>query len=927
MQHIDGLPLGQFVEQNQFTIPQTLELVAKTCRAVAYAHQRGIIHRDLKPSNVMVDSQAEPHVLDFGLAKPAGTIHGSDTLATQTGEFFGTLAYASPEQVSGKPDTIDTRTDTYAIGVILYELLTGRRPYRVDGSMTETLESITEIAPKKPSRLKPEVGDELDTIISKALAKDADRRYQSADALADDIDRYLTGRPIHAKSDSGWYVTKKLIGRHRAAVSLSVALVVAIIGFAGIVTVQTYRIADQRDLARIAERDAASERDIANAAKVEAQAKADALRKISYFQRIALASNALETHNYARMFELLDQCPDDLRNWEWHRLHRLSDRSLRSFQFHNWSARPAVHPASNRILVPFTDGRIEIRETTRGETTQQWRNPGQSAGIVEFSPKGNRIACADRDGFINIRDVNSAKVLLTFKAHAPMVSHLSFSPDADELLVTASNQLPWVGAADIAVFDTAAGHLKWKTHAHHRQLIAVAYVQEGSQIAAVTTDGWVMHWDVENGTLIHSKQIAMHHISAATFVANPDRIITADSDDDRSIAVWAVHSAELLKRLEGRTNAVSSLSASLNGKQLLSGADDGAVKRWDLQSGLEPETYIGHQYRIIRLAFLSDGDQFLSISTDGQVRIWDPAKKESQVWHQPDGFGAAAFSPDGALVVSGSLQHNVQSNGVLLWDPHNPASPPRSLGKHHAPIDAVAFSPDGQTVLSAGRDRFIHLWRLDDTSKIATLAGHTDGVTGAAFLPDGRHVASGSWDHTCRIWELDTHRTRHVFDAGDEIWDLACSPDGTQVALGTKAGNIHVWDPKTGQAVHVIEGHQQPVDALAYSPDGTFLISGGFDGKVCLWDAPAGQLIHRFQNLAGLPLYCATFSPDGRRIAVAGRNRISLWDTDSGQLVYDFRAHDTSIYSIAFSPDGRDLLSASADGTFKLWPTSLATKQ
>ena len=229
MEFVDGMPLCDFVALHRPSLRDTLRLFADVCGAVAYAHQRGVIHRDLKPGNILVDKAGRPHVVDFGLAKPASmSPAGADSLATQTGEFLGTLAYASPEQVSGSPDRIDTRTDVYALGVILYELLARRGPYPTDGPISQVVRSIAETAPLKPSRHDRRLDDELDTIALKALAKAPERRYPSVDALAADIQRYLAGRPIEAKSDSGWYVLKKNLVRYRAVVAVAAAFAVTV---------------------------------------------------------------------------------------------------------------------------------------------------------------------------------------------------------------------------------------------------------------------------------------------------------------------------------------------------------------------------------------------------------------------------------------------------------------------------------------------------------------------------------------------------------------------------------------------------------------------------------------------------------------------------------------------------------------------------
>ncbi len=250
MKYVEGLELDLFVSDRGLNVREKLELFASISRAISYAHQRGILHRDLKPSNILVDDSGQPHVLDFGLAKvndPELDRNRSDRLLSTPGQPIGTLPYMSPEQTTGMQHELDVRSDVYSLGLVLFRLLTDHPPYRVTGDVYDVLRNINEVEPKRPSAVRRGLDDEIDTIVLKTLAKDRDRRYQSADALAEDVERYLTGRPILAKRDSTAYVLKKLIGRHRPAVAagalivvlLSVALAATLVGRAANIRAET----------------------------------------------------------------------------------------------------------------------------------------------------------------------------------------------------------------------------------------------------------------------------------------------------------------------------------------------------------------------------------------------------------------------------------------------------------------------------------------------------------------------------------------------------------------------------------------------------------------------------------------------------------------------------------------------------------------
>ncbi|MCG3125679.1 MAG: Serine/threonine-protein kinase PknD [Phycisphaerae bacterium] len=295
-------------------IDETLRLFARICDAVNAAHVRGIIHRDLKPTNIRVDADGRPHILDFGLAKVAGADAGGGAM-TMTGQFVGSLPWASPEQAEGAPDRVDMRTDVYSLGVILYQMLTRRFPYEVAGQLRDVLDNIMRAAPARPSTIRRQINDEVETIILKCLAKERERRYQTAGELGRDIERYLAGQPIEAKRDSFGYVLRKQIRRYKLPAAVASAFALSILG--GLIASLTFwrQATAQRDAAELARSGEASERRRAEGeaqrARLE-QAKAEAVS--SFLQELLGSIDPEQSRGReVTVREVLDKAGRELR--------------------------------------------------------------------------------------------------------------------------------------------------------------------------------------------------------------------------------------------------------------------------------------------------------------------------------------------------------------------------------------------------------------------------------------------------------------------------------------------------------------------------------------------------------------------------------------------------------------------------------------
>ncbi len=886
---------------------------------------RGIVHRDIKPSNLLLDTEGVVWITDFGLAK------GDDEGLTQSGDILGTIRYMAPERFRGEGDA---RADVYALGLTLYELLTLHSGFDSPDRL-KLIERIKTEEPRRPRSVDARIPRDLETIVLKAIEKDPKARYPSAEAMGEDLGRFLADEPIRARQVRAAERLGRWARRNPGIAALGGVLtgVLMLATVSSLLAMERFRTQAETQRTLAAKEAAAHDKaELANTALLAAQ---EELRRTVYATRSNLALAAWDAADVGRLCSLLDLMrpspgEPDLRGWEWRYLCQLAHEArltlqLREVRFID----VAFSPDGETLATLGRRGGIQFwdRHTGKeGRATGVW---GQRAGLaggvgaLAFSPDGRRLAGPGPDTSLALFAVDTCLPAFRFEGPPGAVLGLAWSPDGRVLVAALSARV-------MRVWDARDGHLIHGSFGgHDGPVAAVAFSPDGRTIASASYDRTVKLWNREDPS--HPLAVLKGHTDEVRAVAfSPDGRRIASAGLDRTIRVWDAGSAVQLAVIWGHTSSVLSLAYLPDGATVVTASADETVRVWDAASGREIRTFKGHAAAVTAVAVSPDGRDLASVSNDWTLRVWDAAGPPSprtlqsrSVLSYGGGVECLGFSPDGLRLVSGHNDH-----ALRVWE--LPSGRPLHVIKGHTgPIGSVAFSPDGRTIASGGADHTVRLWDADTgRPRITTFAGHTEMIQGVVFTPDGRTVLSGGLDRTIQAWDPATGVVRYVLRGHSEaVRDLALSPDGRTLASASLDKTCILWDLSGRRPRVTLRGHTGPINAVAFGPDGRTIATSSDDHTVRLWDAAAGSprgiLEGHIERVDGV-----AFSPDGR-LASSDRDRtIRLWDPASGQTLLVLKGYAGRIADarkcIQFSPDGRTLASASDGRSVKIWEAAPA---
>jgi WD40 repeat protein/serine/threonine protein kinase len=965
MELVRGVPITEYCDEQQLSITERLELFVLVCRAVQHAHQKGIIHRDLKPSNILVtlhDGVPVPKVIDFGVAKAIGGGLTEKTIYTAFTQLVGTPLYMSPEQVEMSGLDVDTRSDIYSLGVLLYELLTGTTPFDSEtlrkAAFDEMRRMIREDEPPRPSerlsgvgetltttsvkrssgprRLHRSVRGELDWVVMRALEKDRRRRYETANDFAADVMNFLTDRPVEACPPSAPYRFRKYVRRNQTLLVTVALVAVALLVGAAVSIWQAVR-------ATHAQAEAVLQRVEAQRQKRVVEAREVSLRRYLYAADMKLASqawsNARNNFDLDQVRRLLarhepDANREDVRSFAWYYLNGLCGQTPRATLVgHEGKVyHLAISPDGKTLATASEDGTAKLWDLATAQLRHTLRGHADEVNCVAFAPDGQELVTASDDRTVRFWDPisgreHSAQALtgLSMSVH-----RVDFSADR-RLLVTGELSERWDAAAT-TIWDVSTRGQRLRKEGQ----FPLALSPDSNTLATTDRDWAVRLWDVVGG---QERAILRGHSKAVvTGAFSPDGGTLATGSGDGTVRLWGFNEPQGTKRRSREPEIpIHSVVYSPDGKLLAAGDLSGAVYLWETSRELPAAIFCGHKGRVRAVRFTPDGGTLASSGDDRTVNLWDltATNRARQPPDQPRRFTALSFSPDDE-----HLATTIATERSLIWTVRTGEARPLTLHHPDREMMCVAFSPVGRLLATSGAYGSVSL--VDPNTGIehwTTTEFFSTGIRVLVFSPDGGRLVGGGDDGSVHVWDTRTGKALHELKLeqtgyGPAAQSIAISPDGRTLALRT--GGVVCWDLATGVPRDPPIRTVGVIGCLAYSPDGRTLATGA-EGKpwIQLWDTNTGR--ERVTLSGGSNhINSLAFSPDGQTLACGGdHGEVRLWDVATGQELISLVGHTGTVHFVTFSHDGNTLATAgdSADGQrgeLKFWraerPTDRASK-
>jgi WD40 repeat protein/predicted Ser/Thr protein kinase len=973
MKFVEGGSLAHHIANLKSSVSNhdAATLLTKLARAVHYAHQRGILHRDIKPGNVLLDTQGEPHLTDFGLAK----LVEKDSTLTRTMAMLGTPSYMSPEQARGEAKQLTTAVDLYGLGAILYELLTGRPPF-AGGTTMETVRQVLEKEPIRPWAIKPGTDRDLETICLKCLEKDPAHRYGSAEVLAEDLGRWLRKEPIEARPTGQVERLGKWIRRNPGVAGLTTLLLFALAAGMTAVLFMNVRLTS-----------ANHQKEIAN---VQLAGK---LRDFESQDVEDLVASGKRSDALALLSDILKRNPRDevaaMRIFSMLNSGKFGLPKIMPLQHGAAVNSVAVSSEGFRVLTAADDGKARLWDLQTGRLLAALPHPIKVSSAM-FTADENIVLTACQDGSFRLWNLDAARIISEFPpapdsrvppalsrdrrraalfgprgsvqvwdlAHGqPLGSPLKL---AERITRTAFGRDPNILAVaglegSVGVWTVEDSRLVTGLPKLSAEVTGLDFSPDGSMLA--TTSGLLITlWDTQNWSKI--REIKAHENQILMFAFTPDGRRFVSAPYNQPMKIWDSASGQMVGQPIQAEQPHCYFRISPDGKSLASRSQSGVVQIWDAMSGLAISEPFEHEGPVTDLAFTPDGRSLISSSQDGTVQVWEVqhGRRPASILDTENRYSSACFTPDGRRVVG------TDGSSAYIFDAFTGEKVGNSIF-HGNPIYRMKPSADGTKLLTATWDGSARVWDLQSGDPRTPPLEHGQRLMGAAFSPDSRLVATASEDGTARLWDAETGEpkgpplhheaevlhvtfrndsrmlltasvdgTARLWCTGDGrpawpdpihhkgiIWMAEFDPTGRRVVTASADRSAMVWDADSRRALIPPLRHQRGVTGARFSQDGKWVLTWSEDGMARVWDSQSGNPISQPMRLRD-KITVAAFSPDSQRVLTGSVDgAVRFWDAFTGYPLSERLEEGSPIDAVEFSPDGRRFLSLADKGALRVW--------